>query len=533
MNVDEISNVVLLFSNPAWKGTGTVPNTLIRNVTDSSLGYSSVVAGNVTVLASRYASTTNGDIQGLLYIPDLPAGSDCLSDVSEYVSSRAVRKADLPPTNFNLIAIAPWVTPECTRAFLASARTDPLRAFIFYRPSNSIHKPPPPSSSVWNLNDEGRWKTQNKFPILAVSGAYGQELMDQLGLYSGDLSEVPNGTDISAVYNADIEDYVRIWTRITVSEPSNLPNIWVFFLIIIGVFLAVIGGTSLLMHFAQRRRRIWLRRRVEQGEINLEGMGIKRLTVPPAEIDKFPLFTYDYKPPDLESLPTSPTSPRSTRTRSSRPRGTSMLDSPLPISVNGLDSPFASSHLATNHQPTCAICLEPYENRATIIRELPCGHIFHPDCIDEFLSECSSLCPLCKACMLPRGYCPPITNAMVRRERAIHKLRDRIEVDDVDDDDSPKGRMHSWRSNVMKNWLPAKNNDMQSRAGTIELRSAAAALADAARADHERTPSPGTDSGIRARARRRMRELAGTEMDDDEHGLPRWQRIRHRIFPGF
>ena len=37
---------------------------------------------------------------------------------------------------------------------------------------------------------------------------------------------------------------------------------------------------------------------------------------------------------------------------------------------------------------------------------------------------------MCKQCMLPPGYSPKITNAMVRRERALRKLRERVEFDD-------------------------------------------------------------------------------------------------------
>lgn len=47
----------------------------------------------------------------------------------------------------------------------------------------------------------------------------------------------------------------------------------------------------------------------------------------------------------------------------------------------------------SNH--TCAICLEQYECGENI-RELPCLHQFHGECIDEWLLQQTSLCPLCK-----------------------------------------------------------------------------------------------------------------------------------------
>lgn len=467
------------------------------------------------MLSSKYSSVGNGVIQGLLYVPDLEEHDPCVETLAPYLPTNVVRQADLPPTNYNLIAFAPWVTAECTRTLLKSARADPLRAFIFYEPSNSSAKPPPANSAVWNLNDEGRWKAQTHFPVLAVSGLYGQEMMEQLGLYSGNLSEVPYGLNISSVYDADPEDYVRIWTQITVSEESTLPHIWVFFLIVLGVLTAVILATSLLMHFVQGRRRASLRRRVEHGRINLEGMGIKRLTVPFSDIEKFPLFTYSYDP-EPESTPTSPTSPRQTRTRTSRGRPESIAtpSSPLPISEKGLHSHFASSTIATNYQPVCAICLVPYQNRVTIIRELPCGHIFHPDCIDEFLSGCSSLCPICKACMLPRGYCPRITNSMVRRERAVHRLRDRVDMEEDADPGPQKGRMHSWTSSLKKIMLKA-NDNLENSSTSIGLQ-----VQQQPNADTD-SPETGQHSGSdrHSLARQRMRELAGSELDEEDHQL--------------
>ncbi|OIW22280.1 hypothetical protein CONLIGDRAFT_638471 [Coniochaeta ligniaria NRRL 30616] len=532
MIVDEIYNVVLLFSNPSWTGEGTVPSTLIRNITALSLGYSSRIHENVTVLNSKYSSVTNGVIQGLLYVPDLEDNDPCTEALAPYLPDDVVHQWNLPPTNYNLIAFAPWVNAQCTRALLASARADPLRAFIFYQPSNSTAKPPSADSDAWDLNDEGRWKTQTHFPVFAVSGIYGQELMEQLGLYSGNLSEVPYGLNISSLYDADPDDYVRIWTQITCSEESTLPNIWVFFLIVIGVLVAVIFSTSLLMHFLQARRRVSLRRRVQQGEINLEGMGIKRLTVPGAAIEKFPLFTYNYESESetVPTSPTSPTSPRQARTEASRrPESFATPSSPLPISEKGLHSPFASSTVATGYQPMCAICLEPYQNRVTIIRELPCGHIFHPDCIDEFLSVCSSLCPLCKACMLPRGYCPKVTNSMVRRERAIRRLRDRVEMEDDVGSRPRKGRMHSWGSNLKKIMLKA-NNDPENSSTSIGLQPQPHTFSLGS-PDIRRQSESVRHS--RALARQRMRELAGSELDEEDHQLSTWQQMRRKVFPGF
>ena len=44
---------------------------------------------------------------------------------------------------------------------------------------------------------------------------------------------------------------------------------------------------------------------------------------------------------------------------------------------------------------TCVICVEDYRIGERV-KELPCRHIFHPLCIDEWLNNHSSLCPLCK-----------------------------------------------------------------------------------------------------------------------------------------
>jgi hypothetical protein len=216
---------------------------------------------------------------------------------------------------------------------------------------------------------------------------------------------------------------------------------WLFVFIIIGALLLIFAATSFFMHFVQRRRRKSLERRVKSGEVDLEAMGIKRVTVPESHVTGFPLFTYQFEP-DMIAAPPTPSSPggivppqsvRSSR-RSRRHDQRSVVSEAIrPASIRSKRSNLVGSadNTATNHQPDCQICLVRFEHRLTIIRQLPCGHIFHPVCIDEFLTQVSSLCPICKQCMLPRDYSPKITNGMVRRERALRRLRERVTLDDA------------------------------------------------------------------------------------------------------
>lgn len=55
----------------------------------------------------------------------------------------------------------------------------------------------------------------------------------------------------------------------------------------------------------------------------------------------------------------------------------------------------------TNEVQFCAICLANYENDVEI-RELPCCHRFHKDCIDVWLSKNNS-CPACRSSVEERG----------------------------------------------------------------------------------------------------------------------------------
>ncbi|KAJ4296976.1 hypothetical protein N0V88_003892 [Collariella sp. IMI 366227] len=441
LSLDEIRNVILLLSNPSWKGGGTVSGTVIRNITalSSQMAYSARFAGNTTVLSNRYAGTTSAIVSGLLYVPDYPLGDTCVYQTAPHIPRSAVRQTNLPPTNYHLIALAPWVNDHCASASLAAARMAPVRAFLFYFPGGGDTAPPPSDSPLWHIQGNANWMGQTGYPVFAVSGMVGEIMMQHLSLYSGNITQVPFGEDITDRFMTDPEDYVRIWTELELVVDAMNFSAWMYFLVVVGVLIAVVCSISLFMHLVQARRRAGLRRRVLAGEVNLEAMGIKHLTVPMEHIQKFPLFTYNYEP-DISSPPMSPRSAKTTRSRT-RTRSLDPTESATAsrvarsatVSELGLGRPFTVSTAATDYQPNCEICLEAYENRVTIIRELPCGHIFHLECIDEFLHAVSSLCPICKASMLPQGYCPKVTNSMVRRERAIRRLRGRIDTQDSDE----------------------------------------------------------------------------------------------------
>ena len=44
----------------------------------------------------------------------------------------------------------------------------------------------------------------------------------------------------------------------------------------------------------------------------------------------------------------------------------------------------------------CSICLDHFQDGKPV-KVLPCNHPFHPSCVDGWLSEHSTSCPLCRA----------------------------------------------------------------------------------------------------------------------------------------
>ncbi|KAL8658563.1 MAG: hypothetical protein Q9226_000897 [Calogaya cf. arnoldii] len=407
-----------------------------KNRANESITFSSTIRDNIRTLSTN----TNGDqnLDGFLYVPEYPQRSSCIDQTSQYIPQNATRLRNLPDKDATLIALAPWTSPECVLSLLDAVRD--IDAFIFYLPGSQSGAPPPVNDPVWALGDGGRWKSGHKFPVYAISGSAGSSIMTQLALYSGSASEAPNGSQL--VKDTPPAGGAKMYAVVELANVTSLPSLWAFLLIVLGIVLFMIGFTSTVMHLYQRRRRNTLRRRIVNGEVDLERLGIKRLTVPQEAINMLPTFLYNPSEKELldrpkghitalsdfpiqESESTTTASPQvepGPKAESDPAQHPALSPAALPIRSSS-----GSNHQPFYAQPTCPICLDDFTPQETTVRSLPCHHIYHPECIDPFLLRNSSLCPVCKSKVLPQGYCPEIiTNAMVRRERQQRRNRDRI-----------------------------------------------------------------------------------------------------------
>lgn len=326
----------------------------------------------------------------------------------QYVPSNVTRISDLPTQEYLYLGFAPWFSAACTKSYLLAARNvSGLDGLMFYTPNNSTGTPPPVSDGIWNLNDGGRWKSENKYPVYAIPGVDGAMIMQQLAQYSGNTSN-PKAQYILAQEQMSPSDYVRLYTTFGMNGGSNLPTLWAFLLIVLAIVLFIIFLTSLSMHYYQRRNRRALERRIRSGEVDLETLGIKRLRVPREAVNNLPTFVYvpDESNPIHSNVSRDPTSQ-------------------APPEASAPDHTLWS-------QTLCSICLDEFVPHQTTVRSLPCHHIYHPECIDRFLLGNSSLCPLCKAKVAPQEQNihihGPVTNAMVRYERRARRIRQTREM---------------------------------------------------------------------------------------------------------
>jgi len=77
--------------------------------------------------------------------------------------------------------------------------------------------------------------------------------------------------------------------------------------------------------------------------------------------------------------------------------GQSMTDVQLPLTSESISKlkETVFSEIKEHDGSKCAICRVPYEQDDKIV-QLNCEHLFHKDCIVEWLKEYSHICPVCR-----------------------------------------------------------------------------------------------------------------------------------------
>ncbi|KAH9863654.1 hypothetical protein J1614_009586 [Plenodomus biglobosus] len=541
---------------------------------NDTLGFSYRILSNIQTLSTKGVDAGT-DPYGILYVPELRTDG-CKALERQHVPANVTRLANLPDgTNYALIAVAPWYSPQCTVEYFTAARETTTKALFTYQPGTTNAKPPVLNDASWNLQDGGSWQTANFFPTYAVSSTTGKNIMNQLDQYSGNVSTVPHGDTLSRIYAPS--DYVRLWASVSTDTGAQLPSLWVFLVIVLAILLLAVSVTSLTMHLLQRRRRNNLRQRVIAGEVDLEQLGVKRLTVSQSLLDKFPVYTYTAAAPVLPDEPEKSPQQSPIHTLDVPP---SMVAAGPGHKLSSLrhssapTAPASATSAASWSQSTCPICLDDFEPGETQVRELPCRHIFHPDCIDTFLLSNSSLCPMCKQSALPKGDCPvKITNVMVRRERHINQMRARaangqpnavvssLPSDNPSNNPSGGGSSHTDTSPSLGSRIGGAITgrrvfsapDRTTRPSDIEM----AQTADPTVTGASQIPSPATATpsappaqpltqdctpthNRREWARQRALAMLGTrhaavatsDVEEEDRG-PRWRRALYKVFPGF
>lgn len=227
----------------------------------------------------------------------------------------------------------------------------------------------------------------------------------------------------------------------------------------------------IVLRHVQRKRRESLQRRLVSGEVDLEFLGIRKLVVPPHILSALPVYVYPVQEEGGQEAPkektetegaceeTNDTHEKAQATVTEREISetdssnqlssssltlvpeqhdetiSSILAEILPPAVPARAfgkrrRPISSQTLTlTFSQHTCAICLEDFVPSKSLVRELPCTHIFHPECIDTFLARDGSTCPVCKHSVLPETFVEEQIGALlIRREergRRVRRLRRR------------------------------------------------------------------------------------------------------------
>ncbi|KAJ2700340.1 hypothetical protein H4218_002073 [Coemansia sp. IMI 209128] len=239
--------------------------------------------------------------------------------------------------------------------------------------------------------------TKPAIPIVAVDNDYGETLR----------LEVMSLREEAAI--SESGRYRAIFASIYPDEDAERLSGWEISLISLVVILALCFCTSLAFHVSSSRRR--LERAGRRGTTDSTSKYIQ--TLPSCALDRLMLRTVTEADVLVLSEHTTPLdailnpggrlrSTRSLSTNTPSTEGTSCSAEECsgcekPHESLGDNQPCAGAEISVLKGciATCIVCIDDFIVGSKM-RILPCGHNYHIECIDPWLTTKSSLCPLCK-----------------------------------------------------------------------------------------------------------------------------------------
>ncbi|KAJ5996156.1 hypothetical protein N7522_007816 [Penicillium canescens] len=431
---ETVGKVASLYAGPGHASNFT-------STVNDYVSYRFVLNHKVQMISSNGIPDTES-VAGLLFVPSLEPEDPCNNITASFVPSNVTRYEDVSEFGYSLIGLAPWVTAECSSSYLNAARKAGSHGLIFFQPSlNETDIPPSSDDPRWSINDGNQWRMENNYPVYAIPGAAGATLISDLSHFSDTGSNITtkgNSSEAFAVQPKSDRLFARV--DIDTSSSGQMPSLWAFILAIAGTVLVLSLLLVVIYRLVLRKRRDILLRRINDGQIDIEALTMTPMTAPREVVDKMPLYTYLEIHPEEETTITRLNTPDDDvtlasgyNTAPSSPNehhhlGDAGLKKPEPVYIKpeegDTDESQKAKYRLSHTQTTCAICIDDFVAGSSLVRELPCGHIFDSGCIDPFLIENSCLCPLCKKSVLPPGSCHiAVTNEMVQREHFSRRSR--------------------------------------------------------------------------------------------------------------
>lgn len=132
-------------------------------------------------------------------------------------------------------------------------------------------------------------------------------------------------------------------------------------------------------------------------EMELQPIQQSQNVVPRHIIESLPCYVY----PDPSDLSNKQAKENVIEVPDSKSDSNDQLETPsLPSPPS---APTPNFRQLGNIPKDCEFCWDDFVPNESMVRELPCGHAFHPNCVDRYLTSYRDDCPKCRMKVLPQA----------------------------------------------------------------------------------------------------------------------------------